>query len=587
MSHKAETARNLDLKLLSFIGPYLIRHRVAVTLSVLCLLCADAASLSLPFLTRHGIDTDIAQKSLSGLSRTTFFFALALTLSFVFSTLSQYSITWIGQKLLMSLRLDVFAKVLRLPSSFFDRTPTGTVLSHVTSDVEAVRQFISEGLVSVAGDLLKAALILLAMFLVDVKLALAICISIPLFAVATAAFRHSIRTGFRGVRKANGEIQTTLVESIGGHAIIALFRARKSTTATFTERNKRYLDAYRQVVDAYALYIPIIEVLTHVSLGLVMLFAHFQMGASVQPGSIFALFALINMFFRPLRDLAENFNTFQSAMSALERLKRLMGEEEPIQNPRLPYIPLGRARGHLEFRGVGFSYLPDQPVLHDLHFEIKPGEKVAVVGPTGSGKSTLAHLITRLYDTTRGEILLDGHNVRQWRLEDLRASVSTVPQHVYLFTGSAADNIRLFDTQITPERVTKAAEAVAADTFIRRLAKGYDENLMEAGQSLSTGQKQLLAFARAFVANPALLILDEATSSIDSETEAITNASLDRLLVGRTAILIAHRLSTIQRVDRILVLNRGHLVEQGHHDELMGTDGLYRHLWQLQALKGA
>ncbi|MBN8217149.1 MAG: ABC transporter ATP-binding protein [Spirochaetes bacterium] len=579
-----EKKRKPDLGLLRLVAPYLRAHKPLIAVSVFALLAGHFFSLSLPFLTRHAVDVDIKGGDPAGLGRTAFLFGGALLLGFAFTAGSNLGVSYLGQRLLYALRLDVLRKVFRLPSGYFDRTSTGTVLTHLTNDVEAVRQFVSEGLVTVAGDLILAAFVFAAMFAVNWRLALATAVSVPLFLLATALFRKAIRTGFRRVRAANSEINTALVESLGGHSVISLFRHRTPAIRHFDGRNREYLDAYRQVVDAYAAYFPVIEVVTHLSLALVLAVAHFRMGAAVKPGEVFALFALINMFFRPLRDLAENFNTFQSALAALERIDRLMGEPEPIADPPRPRLPGRAPGGEIRFERVSFSYLPGKPVLRDLSFSVRPGEKVAVVGATGAGKSTLAHLVPRLYDVDAGSVSVDGIDVREWPLAGLRERLAVVPQNVFLFTGSAADNIRLFAPEVGRQAVVEAARAVNAHGFIERLPKGYDENVLEEGMSLSTGQKQLLAFARAFVAKPSLLILDEATASIDSETEALIEKSLDRLLEGRTAILIAHRLSTIRRVDRILVLHQGRLVQEGSHEVLLKQDGLYRQLYEMQAL---
>jgi ATP-binding cassette subfamily B protein len=580
-----ETAKpKADLRLLRLVAPYLREHRPLIALAVLALLAGHFFALSLPFLMRHAVDVDIKNADLAGLGRTALYFGGTLFLGFAFSAGSNLGVSWLGQQLLFSLRMDVLRKIFRLPSAYFDRTSTGAVMTHLVSDVEAVRQFVSEGLVSVAGDLIMASFVFAAMFVVNWRLALATAVAVPLFLLATAFFRKAIRGGFRRVRAANSEINTALVESLGGHSVIALFRHREPAIRHFDARNREYLDAYRQVVDAYAAYFPVIEVVTHLSLALVLAVAHFRMGFGVKPGEVFALFALINMFFRPLRDLAENFNTFQSALAALERIDRLMGREEPIADPPRPVAPARERGGEVVFKDVCFSYLPGQPVLRDLSFRIRPGEKVAVVGATGAGKSTLAHLLPRLYDVDSGSVSVDGEDVRAWSIADLRERIAVVPQNVFLFTGSAADNIRLFEPGISMEAVREAARAVNAHGFIERLPRGYDENVLEEGQSLSTGQKQLLAFARAFVAKPSILILDEATASIDSETEALIEKSLDQLLTGRTAILIAHRLSTIRRVDRILVLHQGRLVQEGSHDELIRQAGLYRNLYEVQSL---
>lgn len=577
-------SKSLDWNLLKLVFPYLAKHKFLVFFSIVFLLAGDFLSLTLPWLTRHGIDVNIANKDLHGLAVTTWLFAGALVAGFLFQTTSNYSIAFLGQKLLFALRLDVFKKVLGLGNDYFDKNPTGGTLTHVTNDVEAVRQFISEGLVSVLGDLLKVVLILVAMFLVNAYLAIWAVISIPLFLLATILFRNAIRNGFRGVRKASSQINTAMVESLNGHKEIALFNNRGETIRKFSILNSNYLESYRQVVDAYALYFPVIEIVTQVSMIAILAYTHFGMGKTVKIGEVFALFAYVNMFFRPLRDLAENFNTFQSAMAAMERIKKILAQPVSIADPPEPVNLPTAFRGEIVFDKVNFAYSPETPILKDLSFTIRPGEKIAIVGSTGAGKSTMIALLNRLYDIQSGSVSIDGVDVRKMRVGDLRKRIATVPQDVFLFTGTIGENVSLYDPNVSPEEIRRACQAVNASAFIEKLGKGYDENVLEDGQSLSTGQKQLLSFARAFVKNPSIVILDEATANIDSESEALIEESLSKLLEGRTGIIIAHRLSTIRSVDRILVLHQGRLAEEGTHDELVKKQGLYNQLYQMQAL---
>ncbi len=585
---QAETTKkapkNLDFKLMALLWPYLRKHLNLIVFGLSFVLLGDILSISLPFLTRHGIDVNIPAKDLHGLKVTSLIFALCLLGSFVFQFTSNFIIAFLGQKLLLALRVDVFKKALSLSSDFYDKTPTGTILTNVTNDVEAVRQFISEGLVSVLGDLTKVVLILVAMFVINPWLGLGMSIGIPLFFFATILFRNSIRNGFREVRSANSKINTAMVESLNGHREIALFQNRSESIRRFNGMNLDYLNAYRTVVTAYALYLPVIELVSQISMVIVLGVAHFGMGVSVKVGEIFAIFMFIGMFFRPLRDIAENFNTFQSAMAAMERIQKLLLQPLTITEPTQPVSLSGPFKGEIRFENVVFGYHPEKPVLKGISFVIKPGEKVAIVGSTGAGKTTMIALLNRLYDVTSGSIKIDGVDLREYATQDLRNRIATVPQDVFLFTGTVADNIRLYDESVSLAEVKKAAKAVDAASFIEKLNKQYDENVLEEGQSLSTGQKQLLSFARAFVKNPSIIVLDEATSNIDSETEQVIEKSLNVLLSERTGIIIAHRLSTIRSVDRILVLHQGKLIEEGSHDQLIKKNGLYQQLYQMQAL---
>jgi ATP-binding cassette subfamily B multidrug efflux pump len=408
-------------------------------------------------------------------------------------------------------------------------------------------------------------------------------ITIPFFVIVTILFRKSIRTGYRGVRKANAQINTSLQESITGIREIIQFNYKKKSKENFEDANRYYLESFLKVVYAYSLYFPAIEVISNIGMVIILFYAHLALGVSVQVGEIFAFFSYLNMFFRPLRQLAEQFNMFQSAMAAAERTFRLLDTGITVKNPPHPHTIDRNFKGKITFKNVNFAYKQENPVLKDLSFEIQPGEKVALVGYTGSGKTTIIKLINRLYDIQAGTILIDDVPVDQYDMYELRSRISTVPQDPFLFTGTVAENISMHDPTISLRDMAEAAETVNADHFIDRLPDKYDENVLEEGKRLSVGQKQLISFARGVVRKPDIFILDEATSNIDSETEKLIDAAIEKLLEGRTAIIIAHRLSTIQKVDRILVFNKGRLVEEGSHQELLKKEGIYSRLYQTQA----
>jgi len=579
----SEEKKALDWRLVKRLLPYLKKRILLVSAAVVFMLVMDIAGVLHPYLIKVGIDRDVMGGDLSGLQRTSLTLLIVLTAAFVFQVLFNYAVQYLGQRLLYDLRIDLFKHVVNLSNDYFDKTAVGKTLTNVTNDVEAIRQFISEGVVSVVGELLKVVFILAAMVLINFKLAMLTFIVIPLFIFITILFRHSIRAGYRGVREANAQINTALQESITGIREIIQFNYKEKSKENFEKANRHYLESFLKIVHAYALYFPTIEVVSNFSMVIILFYAHLVMGISIYVGEIFAFFTYINMFFRPLRQLAERFNMFQSAMAAAERIFRLLDRPVTVKNPVNP-VPIGPGfKGKITFKNVSFAYKADTPVLRDISFEIQPGEKVALVGYTGSGKTTIINLINRLYDIGSGELSIDDVPVDRYDMRELRSRIATVPQDPFIFTGTVGENISMHDPGVSLREIVEAAEYVYADKFIGKLPGKYDEEVLEEGKRLSEGQKQLLSFARGVLRKPAILILDEATSSIDSETEQFIDAAVENLLKDRTAIIIAHRLSTVRKVDRILVFNKGRLVEEGSHRELLEMDGIYSRLYQTQA----
>ena len=576
----------LDFRLTRRLGAYVLGHKALIGASIAAMLTTDLLQVAVPALVKLGIDRDVAAGDLRGLRTTALLLAAAMVGRFVTQVGFTVIVEMLGQRLLFDLRLDLLRKVLRLGNDYFDRTPVGSTLTNVTNDVEAVRQFIADGIVNILGDSVKVLFILGAMVLINPALAAVTFVTLPLFAVATIAFRNALRRGFRGVRAANAAINTSLSETVTGIREITVLNYQARSLADFQEHNRDYLRSYLVVVRAFSRYFPTIEVVTHVGMLTVMLAAHFTIGVSLQVGDVFAFSGYITMLFMPLRQLAEKFNSFQSAMAASERIFAMLDRGESVAAPEAPapLPPRGEHGAGVAFRGVSFAYTPGTPVFTDLSFRVRPGERVALVGGTGSGKSTVINLINRLYDAGGGSVEVDGVDVRSIATEGLRRRIVTIPQSLFLFSGTVHDNIALFDPSVSRARVIEAARAVNLDAFIRSLPRGYDQEVLEEGKSLSTGQKQLLSFARAFVRDPDVVIMDEATSSIDAESERLIEDATATLLAGRTAIVIAHRLSTIRSVDRILVLHDGALVEEGGHDTLLARDGVYAKLYRVQVL---
>jgi ATP-binding cassette subfamily B protein len=513
-----------------------------------------------------------------------------------------------GQRIMQDMRRDIFAHLQRLHVAYFDRHPVGRLMTRVTTDVDAVNELFTSGVVTVFGDLFTLIGIMGVMLALDWRLALVTFAVLPLFFFLTDWFRRGARQSFRDTRKWVARINAFLQESLSGMSVVQLYRREAKNRAAFAEINRSHYDANMKAIFYYAVFYPMIELLAAVATALILVYGGSRvLTAGLTLGALVAFIQYSERFWRPISDLSEKFNVLQAAMAASERIFGLLDAVPQVVSPATA-TATGRAEGRVSFEGVSFSYAPTQQaasaagftpaeragglggaaqhppennVLSEIDFTVEPGKSVALVGATGAGKTTIISLLMRFYDVQRGRVAVDGKDVREWELEALRSSMALVLQDVHLFSGTIASNIRL-GSEIPIERVRAAAEAVAASRFIEKLPQGYDTEVKERGATLSVGQKQLLSFARALAHDPRVLILDEATSSVDTETEQLIQKALAVLMKGRTAIVIAHRLSTVQNVDEILVLHKGRIKERGTHQELLARRGMYWKLYQLQ-----
>ena len=496
--------------------------------------------------------------------------------------LQSYLLNYTGQSIIFSIRQQVFEHLQYLDIAFFDQNYVGRLVTRATNDVENLNEMYTDILVNTLRDILTLVGIVVIMLKMDLKLSLIAFSVVPLIALSAILFRRIIRQAYREVRRHLSELNGFLSESISGMRIIQIFNQEKKKNAEFQKINGNYRQATLKEITVYAIFRPVMELIYYVALSLIIyLGGKYVLGATIQFGLLFAFVNYVQRFFGPINSLTEKFNIMQSAMASSERIFQLLDTKPSITNPELPIIPQKR-EGLIEFKNVTFAYKDDNYVLKNISFVAKPGETVAFVGHTGAGKTSIINLVNRFYDIQKGQILIDGIDVKDWDLEALRKRIGIVLQDVFLFSGDIKSNIKLNNQEITLAKVQAACRAVSADSFILRLPRAYDEKVTERGSTLSAGQRQLLAFARALAFDPDILILDEATANIDTETEQLIQAALKEVTQNRTTLVIAHRLSTIQHANKIIVLHKGEIVEMGNRQELLDKGGLYYRLYQLQ-----
>jgi ATP-binding cassette subfamily B protein len=574
--------RAFDRRLLRRLLGYLAPYRWQVLGAVLLLLAASVLALAGPYLVKVAIDEHIRRGDLAGLDRVALLYCAAAFGVFLLRYVQTILTYRIGQRAMYDLRLRLFERVEEQSLSFFDRTPVGRLMTRVGSDVEVLQELFSSGAVNVFGDLFTILGVVAAMLVLDWRLALVSFTVLPLLFGATVAFRSRVRRSFRTIRQKVARMNAFLNEHLTGLPVVKLFSRERAAAARFDRINDEHRRAFLEAIFAYAIFFPLVELIGALAVALLLGAGGFRIIAGALTfGGLVAFIEYVEKFFKPVQDLAEKYNTLQSAMAASERIFALLDTEPEIADPPAP-VPLGRAAGSIEFRNVRFAYQGDETVLRDISFAVRPGERVAFVGATGAGKTSIISLLARLYDPQEGAVLLDGRDIRTYAQADLRRQMAVVLQDVFLFSGTVRANIGLDNPAIDDGRIEAAAARVRADQFIRRLPHGYDTEVGERGAILSVGQKQLLSYARALAHDPPILILDEATSSVDAETEALIEEALGVLFQGRTSLVIAHRLSTIQGADRIVTLHKGRIREIGTHRELLQREGIYAKLYRLQ-----
>ncbi len=581
---KAYDAR-LMRRLLKYLRPYRWHVVAGIFLSII----VSGMEAIRPYFIKIAVDENIAQGDSHGLLMTTLLFLAVMILRGLVQYVSAYLTQWIGQRTIFDLRMQVFEHLQRLGLRFYDRNPIGRLITRVTNDVEVLNEMFSSGIVMVFSDVFTIIGILYFMFSMNWQLALVSLSVLPLLFYGTFLFRKKAREAYRDVRLHVARINTFMQEHITGMLVDQVFNREKKSYNEFASINALHRDANVRSIFYYALFYPGVDLIGAIAVGLIVWYAGLDaLGGSITLGTVIAFLQFNEMFWRPIRDLSEKYNIMQTAMASSERVFKLMDEDVFVSEPESP-VPLKSMTGNIEFRNVWFAYDPTPDaagninwVLKDVSFTIRAGETAAFVGHTGAGKTTIISLLARFYDVQKGEILVDGFNIKDVSQSDLRKHISVVLQDVFLFSGDIKGNISLGNDAITLDRVKAAARVVGAHTFIERLPKQYDEEVKERGATLSVGQKQLISFARALAHHPRILILDEATSSVDTETERLIQNAIRKLLQGRTSIVIAHRLSTIQNAHKIIVMHKGEVREMGSHQELLSLSGIYFKLYQLQ-----
>jgi ATP-binding cassette, subfamily B, multidrug efflux pump len=566
-------------RLLRYLGPY----RWLAGGAVLLLMVQSGLALIGPRLTERALDVAIPRMDvgllglLAGLYLATLLFELVVEYGGAVLT------ALVGQRVMYDLRMEIFGHLQRLSVTYFDRNPVGRLMTRVTSDVETLNELFSSGVVTIFGDVFTLVAIMGMMLVIDVKLALVTFAVIPLVWLTAAIFRRRVRDAFRDIRYRLARLNSFLQERLSGMRVVQLFGREADSAGRFGELNREHLGAHLRSITIYAIFFPVVEVLTAVAMALLLWYGGLRvLDETLTVGVLAAFIQYTRRFFQPLQDLSEKFNLLQSAMASSERVFGLLDEPLAVREPVSPAALPRPVRGEVRFEGVWFRYSPDGPwVLRDISFTASPGRTLALVGHTGAGKTTIVNLLLRFYDPERGRITVDGVDIRDLTTADLRSAIGFVQQDLFLFTGDILHNLTL-GAPISREAARMAAGRVGADRFIERLPSGYEHRLGERGRNLSVGERQLLSFARALALDPRILVLDEATSSVDAEAEAQIQRAIAELMAGRTSLVVAHRLSTILHADEILVLHHGEIRERGTHRELLAAGGLYERLYQLQ-----
>jgi ATP-binding cassette, subfamily B, multidrug efflux pump len=576
-------AAGYDAALLRRLVRYLRPYRWLATGAVLLLLLQSGLALVGPRLTEQALDVAIPGRDMGLLGLLAGLYVATLLLELTAEYGGLLLTTFVGQRVMYDLRMEIFAHLQRLSVSYFDRNPVGRLMTRVTSDVETLNELFSSGVVTIFGDVFTLLAIMAMMLVIDVKLALVTFAVIPLVWLTAAIFRRSVRDAFRDIRYRLARLNAYLQERLSGMRVVQLFGREEASAERFAELNREHLAAHLRSITIYAIFFPVVEVLTAVAMALLLWYGGLRvLDGTLTVGILAAFIQYTRRFFQPLQDLSEKFNLLQSAMASSERVFALLDEPVTVPEPARPR-PLPRAlRGEVRFEEVWFRYSADGPwVLRDVSFVASPGKTVALVGHTGAGKTTVVNLLLRFYDPDRGRITVDGVDIRELSTADLRSAIGFVQQDLFLFTGDILHNLTL-GAPITADAARRAAERVGADRFIERLPSGYGHRLGERGRNLSVGERQLLSFARALALDPRILVLDEATSSVDAEAEAQIQRAIAELMAGRTSLVVAHRLSTVLHANEILVMHHGEIRERGTHRELLAAGGLYERLYQLQ-----
>jgi ATP-binding cassette subfamily B multidrug efflux pump len=578
-----------DARLMRRLLTYLRPHRGVVAISIVLLFATSLLELAGPFLTKIAIDRHIEAKHEAGLLGIALLYLATLALGLVLGYVEAYLMQKMGQEIMVRLRTQIFSHLERLHVGYFDRNPVGRLITRLTSDVEALNDLFTSGVVAIFGDLITLFGIMGVLLYLNWKLAVTAFAVLPLLFWLSLWFRNNVRENYRQVRIRLARINAFLQEAITGMSVLQIMNHEARSRREFNALNRDHTEAHLRSIFFYATFYPMVEILSSLALALVIWVGG---GAIIEHaftlGGLVAFIQYVRRFYRPIEDLSEKYNILQGAMASSERIFQLLDTPPAVTDPGVPGpepaglpapadgVPL------IEFRNVWFAYKGEDWVLRDVSFRVNRGESIAFVGATGSGKTTTMSLILRFYDVQKGAVLVDGRDVREWPQSELRRRTALVLQDVFLFSGSVADNVRMGEEALSTEHIRAAARHVNADGFVSALPSGYDTPLGERGASLSTGQKQLLSFARALAQDPEILILDEATSNVDSETEVLIQDALGRLMRGRTSLVVAHRLSTVRNADRIVVLHKGQIREEGSHQELLHARGLYYKLYLLQ-----